>query len=223
MLKPKLWNRFLIHRTSQLLSATNMSKPQPHLQNMEQSSLSGGVQDEEKSLGDQQLLLTQHQTITRNLEWCVADAGLFNSRRFRMNWSMHRTAFTFTQLASSSGTSSNTCVQLLSPQVTCFSATSPSCDASQQMSKLNVLKDNCRAYLHAQLDLTEFNYSPPTSGGAYSSTANTSLRLPHLATKSGNDLIRQLCELSQQLRNTIGNLLFSFFHFTIRIILFDWP
>jgi hypothetical protein len=182
-LKPKLWNRFLIHNTHMSHATNVISNLNLHHQRRQQIH----KQIEEDSMEQQQL---EKQTLTKNLEWCSADAGLFNSRRFRVNWSMHKSSFTYLQLNSSSNNNSQfkNLIQFKMPTSTSW--WSLQSEETLATSKFNTLRDNCQVYLQAQLDLTEFQLA--------------SNRLPLLKTKRGNEAIRQMCECAQQIRNTIG-------------------
>ena len=169
-LKPKLWNRFLLHNTN------IQAQPSLHRHQHRQFKLTGDEEDAPKQ-----------QTLTLNLEWCLADAGLFNSRRFRVNWSHVHNTFT---------TADNTSkIQLKMPTSTSWWLSTSTSEAGTS-SKFNSLKENCKMYLQTQLELTEF-------------VADASIqknRLPLLKAKygGGNELIRQMCACSQQIRNNIG-------------------
>ena len=187
-LKPKLWNRFLIHKTHLNTNVNNINR-----QRQQQHQIIDDKDHEQQP---------QQQTLTKNLEWCLADAGLFNSRRFRVNWSMLKSSFTYLQLNNATNTSFQfkNVIQFKMPTSTSWwSSSSSSCLQTEDENKFNRLRENCQVYLQAQLDLTEFNYS--NSEKSLNSNANS---LPLLKTKHGNDAIRQMCECAHQIRNTIG-------------------
>jgi hypothetical protein len=183
-LKPKLWNRFLIHNTH-MSNATNVIS-NLNLHHQRRQQIHKQIEEDKTSMEQQQL---EKQTLTKNLEWCLADAGLFNSRRFRVNWSMHKSSFTYLQLNSNNSNSQfKNLIQFKMPTSTSW--WSLQSEETLATSKFNTLRDNCQVYLQAQLDLTEFQLA--------------SNRLPLLKTKRGNEAIRQMCECAQQIRNTIG-------------------
>jgi hypothetical protein len=191
-LKPKLWNRFLIHNTHMSNTTNVISNLNLHHQRRQQ--IYKQIEEEKTNMG--QLEQQQQQTLTKNLEWCLADAGLFNSRRFRVNWSMHKSSFTYLQLNSNSSNNNSQFKNLIQFKMpTSTSWWSLQSEETLTTSKFNTLRDNCQIYLQAQLDLTEFQVA--SSGGS-------SNRLPLLKTKRGNEPIRQMCECAQQIRNTIG-------------------
>jgi hypothetical protein len=175
MLKPKLWNRFQIQQQQ----APQKQQYNQDLTNIDQSSHN------------------ENQSLTKNLEWCLADVGLFNSRRFKVNWSMHMTPFTFMQLSrfqsQSKPLSFLNSIQFRQPlSISFLSNNSNDPDILNTNVKFKSLVDNCKFYLQAQLDLTEFI---PQS--------NANHKLPLLKTKRGNELIKQMCECANQIRNTI--------------------
>ena len=128
------------------------------------------------------------ESIINNLQEYSADTAIFQSHRFRVNWSMNPTATTYTSLDFNLAMTNMPIVNLLSPS-TVFSSNSSDSDAS----KLTCVRENCSKYLNIQLDLTNF----------IASSSNAS-RLPLLRPKAGNDLIKNFFECTQEIRNQIG-------------------
>lgn len=173
-LKPQLWNRFKIQKPSHLVqrrvpSEKSDDKYAPESQLVPCESAKSVIQ-----LKD---------SFTNNLHWCLSDLGLFNSRKFRVNWSMNPSAYTFTQLSSFSKNSTfrNIC------QINSLNTLSMTDQISS--SKLDIIKENIEKFLEIQLGLTDF-------------VSRTNLFL--LKTKSGNELVKNFDECAENLRNTIG-------------------
>lgn len=146
-------------------------------------------------------LIQLKDSVINGFTWCLADAGLFNARKFRVNWSLRPSAFTYTQLAPvPKNTTFLNMVQLCTPQILNIGG-SNFINTSNQ--KLKIITENLEKYLTIQLDLSEFVTKAPQASNLYS---NDELRIPFLKTKIGNELIRQLSDCTDDIRNSIGNI-----------------
>lgn len=122
-----------------------------------------------------------NDSISKNLYSCVLDGGFFNSRRFRPSWTLNPLVGNgFTRLdLSSSIQSFAEAVQILTVNI------SPSSE------RVETIRQNCQLYLDAQLELSEFHISK--------------IILPVVRPRKGNELIRRCFQITQQIRNNIGN------------------
>lgn len=173
MLKPKLWNRLL--QEQPLNSASKSIKSM--------SSEKKSEEEEESARGYVKL----EESMTRGLQWCVLDAGLFQSRRFRPFWSLNpQLGHAASRLAISNSSIANS-LQLF----TVFSRPAA-------LDRLEKVRENCEAYLNVQLELTDFIHAGEKE--------KRSSRLAWLRPRKGNELIRRCFECTQQIRNSIGNV-----------------
>lgn len=173
VLKPKLWNRFKMQKPIRIQRWVPFEK------------------NEDKHASDSQLvpsesaksLILLKDSFTQNNFMFLTDLGLFNSRKFRANWSLNPSAYTFTQLSSftKNSTFRNLC------EIKSLNTLSMT---DQILSlKLDTIKENMEKFLKIQLGLTDF-------------VSRTNLCL--LRIKSGNELVKNFNECAEILRNTIG-------------------
>ena len=156
-------------------------------------------------------LIRYEDSITYKLSSCLADAALFNARRFRINWSASPNASAFVQLVLPSPNAGNpqnlslqtsfmSSIQITTPNM--FSKIGGGLRTTTTMvhdintEKVKVMRDNCDKYLAIQLEQTDFVAQPADESG--------SKKLPLLRPKHGNELIRRCCECVTELRNNIG-------------------
>lgn len=159
ILKPKLWNRLILQtplKPSKSLKTTTGEEP------------------------SRTELVRLHESVTNDLNWCISDSGLFNSRRFRSCWSLSSAGYAFSRLGVSQPQSFAAAVHMYTVHF------NPTPDRAE------IVRKNCEMYLGVELELTEF------------CRANK-LALPLLKPKKGNELIRRCFECTQQIRNSIGN------------------
>ena len=123
------------------------------------------------------------ESIINNLQECIADAAIFQSHRFRVNWSMNPTATTYTNIDFNNAMTNMQIVNLLTPS-TIFSSNSFDSDNI----KLNTIRENSEKYLNIQLELTDFIVKD-------SSDVRRVSKLPLLRPKAGNSLIKNFFEL----------------------------
>ena len=142
-----------------------------------------------KSLS-QIIYIKYSESIINNLQNCIADSALFQSHRFRINWSMNPTATTFTHLDLNMAMTNMQLVNLISP----ISTVSKNNCLETDNSKLITTQTNCIKYLNTQLEYTDF----------IEKNNATSNKLPLLRTKPGNELIRHFYETTLEIRNKIG-------------------
>ena len=134
-------------------------------------------------------------SIVNNLHNCVADAGLFHSRRFRVNFSLNPTACTFTHLNLNAKSTDMSVVSLMAPSMVTSGHALPQSEPVNLEVKMSLIRENCEKYMQIQLELTDL-------GEENSMTATRRLQL--FRPKPGNSLIASCCELTQELRNRIG-------------------
>ena len=200
-------NRYLIYKSGDASlmrpaqGQADQLKMDKRLQELTLSSTSSQVVPATASMG----LIRYEESITYQLSYCLADAALFNARRFRINWSASPNASTFVQLALPSNPQSLQSLQssfMSSIQITTPNMFSKLCalrpvttvhDVSAEKAK--VMRDNCTKYLTIQLEETEFIAQPSDETGK---------KLALLRPKHGNELIRKCCECVTELRNNIG-------------------
>jgi hypothetical protein len=203
LLKPRLWNRFLIQKTSKLVMPTSKKTIEEIQEDLNAVSATA-TKSKSNQIETQQNYIKLNDSITNNLDWYLADSSLFNSRRFRINWSLYPTACTYTQLGNMPKNSTFlNMIQIVTPILISNGSTSfASLDPTN--SKLKVLRDNCETFLKIQLELTEF-FTSKTSQQKY--VLNTEKnKLPYLKPKIGNELIQKLCDCTMEIRNNIGNI-----------------
>lgn len=123
-------------------------------------------------------LIEMNQSVSNGLQWCLADAGLFNARRFRSNFSLYPTSNTYTRLASPAQFAS------------CFRQSVRFCSIHPAPSRPDVVKFNSESYLNTQYELSEFHDAQ---------------RISLIRPKLDNEIIRRFSELSEQVRNRIGD------------------
>ncbi|RNA23314.1 nuclear pore complex Nup98-Nup96 isoform X1 [Brachionus plicatilis] len=174
VLKPQLWNRFKAHKP---IKSAQRCVPMDKNEEKVPSSESQLVPSESAKS-----LIELKDSYTHDFLWCLTDLGLFNSRRFKANWSMNPSCYTFTQLSSMTKNSTfrNLC-QIKSLNTLSMTDQIPS-------SKLDKIKENMEKFLAIQLGLTDFV-----------NRKNLSL----LKTKNGNELIKNLDECAENMRNSI--------------------
>lgn len=175
VLKPQLWNRFKVHKPIQ---STQRRVP---VEKIEEKTAS--FESQLVPYVSDKTVIEFKESFAQNLHWCLCDLGLFNSRRFRSNWSMNPSCYTFTELSSNAKKSTfRDLCQIKS--LNTFSMTD-----QIPMSKLDTIKENMEKFLNIQLNLTDF-------------VDRQNLCL--LKIKSGNELIKNLDECAENLRNSIG-------------------
>jgi hypothetical protein len=206
VLKPKLWTRIAAQKPQKTKALreidqhtntgggvdTQAGTSLNTNERLEALSLTGST---ETSLN---ALIKLKDSITNDLNWCLADAGLFNSRRFRVNWSLYPTASTYTQLSNYSRhlTYSNK-IQL---------ANFDQCTVAISLdeAKLSQIRANCEVYLRIQLELSDMIAQQNSLASQNRPVRN---HIPLFRTKYGNELIKRCCECTQEIRNSIGNVL----------------
>ena len=216
-LKPKLWNRFLAQKNARLgleqvqqLESTNRQQQEQIIsandRRLQSLTITTGQQDREifKEFGR---LIEFRESITNGLHWCLADAGLFHSRRFRVNFGLFPTSCTYAQLATvpSKNAYFRNAVQLVSPVLVNIGSLNTTPDLIS--AKLNKIKANCERYLLIQLDLTDFlknnNNKQQLQQTSYALNEERS-QLPFFRTKLDNELIKRCSEITSEIRNNIG-------------------
>lgn len=189
-----------MQKTSQL-GLSKESEEQDQLEDEKTQFLSTDKRLQSLSLGPESTVkfIKLADSISRDLEWCLADAGLFNSRRFRINWSMQPTALSYVQLAPQpKNTSFLNVAQFVSP----LTINSNLLDSS----KLALIQEHCEKYLRVQLELSE-SASQSVDSAQKKYLLNTSAnKLPFFRPKNGNELIKKCCECAKEIRNVIGNI-----------------
>ena len=207
-------NRYLIYKTSGVDASLLKIHPDQYQQKMDKRlqelTLSSTSSSNQVVPASSMGLIRYEDSITYKLSSCLADAALFNARRFRINWSASPNASTFVQLVLPSPNAGNP--QNLSLQTSFMSSiqiTTPNMfskigglRATTTMvhdintEKVKVMRDNCDKYLTIQLEQTDFVAQPADE--------SESKKLPLLRPKHGNELIRRCCECVTELRNNIG-------------------
>jgi hypothetical protein len=185
VLKPKLWNRLVFQKSS---------KPTKdlHTNSDRLKTLNLNLNEPSESDVNENRFIKLKDSITNDLNWCIADSGLFNSRRFRVNWSLNSSASTFTRLnyLPSHNLSFANSIQLVSVHRNLL-------QTNVTDARLNKLIENCELYLNIQLELTDF---------VKQKIPGSKAKLPLLRPKLGNELIRRCYECTQDIRNNIGNV-----------------
>ncbi len=204
LLKPRLWNRFLIQKTSNLVMNSCKKTIEEIQENLNAVSATA-TKSKSNQIESIHNYIKLNDSITNNLQWCLADSSLFNSRRFRINWSLYPTACTYTQLGQVAKNSTFlNLVQIVTPILISNGSTSFA-SLDQTNAKLKVLRDNCETYLKIQLELTEF-FTSKSSQQKYVLNSEKH-KLPYLKPKIGNELIKKICDCTMEIRNNIGNII----------------
>lgn len=204
LLKPRLWNRFLIQKTSKLVMPSS-KKTIEEIQQDLNSIMATSTKSKSNQIESTLNYIKLNESITNDLHWCLADSGLFNSRRFRVNWSLSPTAYSHTRLnpVPKNSTFLNI-IQIVTPILVSNGGSSFTALDSNN-AKLKVLRDNCESFLKVELELTEFLTSK-TSQQKYILNSERN-KLPYLRPKIGNELIRKCCDCILEIRNNIGNII----------------
>jgi hypothetical protein len=184
-IKPKLLNRFLLHRAYQQQSQSALpvpSEPIPSQESynrkLETLTLSGDLNQLVPSTSEHRLIKL-NESVVNGYQACLADYGLFNARRYRSNWSVWPSAATHTRLSlTGSGSAFLNGVHLSS---------------SFTVNETDIIRKSCEKYLQIQLKLSEFIRSPGNLRNA-----------PLVRTKLGNQLIKSCCECTKEMKNTIS-------------------
>lgn len=181
-------------KANDLNDLTDESRQSATNERMKTLSLAG----DQQTVPSSSRMVMLKDSIANDMQMCIVDAGLFNARRFRVNWSLNPSACTYGYLTGSSARNGAlpfaSAVQLANFEC-CLLANSTPDEA-----KLAKIKDNCEAYLKIQLDLSELVQFKQLGA------QRLKLKLPHFRTKLGNELIKRCCECTQQIRNNIGNV-----------------
>ena len=204
VLKPKLWNRFsVLQRAAAAANSGYMPLDAVVTQTDDTQRRVTTTTTPSKQLSaanaSASTQCSHEQSITTNLSWCLADASLFNARRYRVNWSMFPAANTYVQLAAQASAAS-VCffnrIQVAAPITVSnglytFAAAEPAAHA-----KLSALREHAVAFLSVQLELSEFV--------AAVATDERTPAVAWLCPKAGNELIRRFCESITETRQSIG-------------------
>jgi len=198
-LKPKLWNRFSMQKVMKLDMKKLGSQLVPEGVESDLAKLKL-IKTNESTGGDQVLSFVKlENSIVNNLHNCVADAGLFHSRRFRVNFSLNPTACTFTHLNLNAKSTDMSVVSLMAPSMVTLGHALPQSEPVNMEAKMSMIRENCEKYLQIQLELTDLGEENLLN------TSMGSRRLQIFRPKPGNSLIASCCELTQELRNRIGD------------------
>ncbi|CAF0852273.1 unnamed protein product [Brachionus calyciflorus] len=181
VLKPQLWNRFKTQKQVQPIRRV----PIDYEHNDEKLKNLNINSDAQVPSISSKSLIEFKNSFTNNLNWCLTDLGLFNSRRFNINWTMNPSCYTYTQLAPvpKNATFRNMCL-VKSLNTLSLPETIPA-------QKMKTITENTEKFLQIQLDLTDF--------------VHRSNNLNLFKVKSGNQLVTFLNECTENLRNSIGD------------------
>jgi hypothetical protein len=223
-LKPTLWNRFSNQARLRYLDSADVAATVSELKQQDQLMISTDRRLQSLTLVNEfQRLVELRESITNGLHWCLADAALFNSRRFRISFALYPTSCTYTRLVASQNKTSSAyfrnAVQLVTPILVNIGNVNATPEVLN--AKLEKIKLNCERYLNINLELTEFirnsNDQNRTQQKQYA-LSETKSRLPLLRPRSDNELIKRCSECTQEIRNSIGNpIRFGFVHACINV------
>jgi hypothetical protein len=206
-LKPTLWNRFSNQARSRYLDSTASTVGE--LKQHDQVIAANDRRMQSLTLVNKfQRLVELRESVTNGLHWCLADAALFNSRRFRVSFALYPTSCTYTRLVISQNKTTaaayfRNSVQLVTPILVNIGNLNTTPEILS--TKLEKIKFNCERYLNIQLELTEFTEKTQQKQQQYALT-EAKPRLPLLRPRAKNELIKRCSECTQEIRNNIGNL-----------------
>jgi hypothetical protein len=205
-LKPRLMNRLFALKTSSKYDQELLN--QNHMQTLTiNSNTKLAVVPGADSEIQKNQQVEYKDSIANGLHWCLADAGFFNSRRFRVTFSIYPTSCTYTQLMSQPRTTYfRNSVQLVTPILVNIGNLNTTPEIIN--SKLETIRQNSERYLQIQLELTNFLNEQQQQQNGISRQS----KLPFLRPEFSNKLIKQFAKCTQELRNSIGRVdLKSFF------------
>lgn len=203
-LKPKNWNKYSSKKVRKFHVKKHTNQSLTETIENDTNQLKSLKLNEMQSSDDQALKLkfiNLEESILYKNQMLVADIGLFQSRRFRVQMSFNPNSCTYTSLSLNTKSTDLSTINLAVPLMITLGNTPilQSLEANNLEAKMNVVKENCEEFLKIQLELTDWEKMSD------SSNLMNSQQLNLFRTKPGNVLIKKCCDYVKDMRNNIGD------------------